>query len=51
MNSVRIPAKIKPPAITIPNDWRLFGVKAIGNAPKIIASDVIKMGRKRYTAA
>ena len=51
INSVSTPAKINPPAITIPSDWRLLFVMAIGNAPNIMASDVISIGRKRCVAA
>ena len=40
---VSIPENTSPPAITIPSDRRLLAVSAIGNAPNIIASEVIKI--------
>ena len=44
----------KPPTTTIPSDTRLVApapkANAIGNAPKMVANEVIKMGRKRAAA-
>src|ERR1041385_6488969 len=54
-NSVSIPANTSPPTTTIPSDVLLPedvpSESAIGSVPNIIASVVIKIGRKRETAA
>ena len=52
--SVSIKENNKPPTITIPIGIRLDepapNASAIGNAPKIVANEVIKIGRKRAEA-
>ena len=53
-NKVSNNEKHKPPTTTIPNGIRLVEpapkANAIGNAPKIVANEVIKIGRKRAAA-